>query len=454
MSTSSENLAKLSSFSLDERQAALAALVAANGGQRTAETDQVNLHLHTFFSFNGEGWSPTRLAWEAKRAGLYAAGICDFDVLAGLQEFYSATDYLGVRGVVGFESRTFFHEYAEQEINSPGEPGVFYFMGVGFREAPAAGSRAAQVLATMLEQSHRRNRELIGRVNDRLPGLSLDYDRDVLPLTPAGNATERHIVRAYFDQAMALAGGVPAKAAAWWAACLGMAPTALTRQIADLNAFVDLLRSKMMKKGGLGYEQPTAATFPPLDEVIGMIRNCQAVPTTTWLDGCSAGEADPERQLECLLAKGVAAANIIPDRNWNLADPAKAERLVGELHRYAKACAKMDLPVLVGTEMNKPGQRFVDDFAAPPMKPLHEQFLHGAQIMVGHTRLLRYADISYVGEAAASEYRDRAGRNRAFAAVGALPPPPAPVRLKLHQMGVGERAFAYLQDSAKKSEWR
>ena len=31
--------------------------------------------------------------------------------------------------------------------------------------------------------------------------LTVDYDRDVLPLTPAGNATERHMLVAYLKAA-------------------------------------------------------------------------------------------------------------------------------------------------------------------------------------------------------------------------------------------------------------
>jgi len=357
-----------------------------------------------------------------------------------------------LRAVGGFESRTFFQEYADHEINSPGEPGVFYFMGEGFREPPPAGSRPAAVFASMLEQAHRRNRDLISRINAQLRGLALDYEDDVLPLTPAGNATERHIVRGYFDKALAVSGGDPTEAARLWAANLGLEVGQLTDLMKDTNAFVDMLRSRMMKKGGLGYLQPTEKTFPLLDEVIHMILACQAVPTTAWLDGTRSGEADPEAQLECLVDKGVAAANIIPDRNWNVKDSDTAARLVRELHTYAGVCRKMDIPILVGTELNKPGQRFVDDFAAPAMKPLHQQFIFGAQVLVGHTRLLRYADFSYVGDEAANEFSARGARNRAFAAIGALAPPPPDARAKLEAMNAG-KAYSYLHDCARKDEW-
>ena len=225
-----EHLAELSSFEPAVRRNALRGL-AASAAPRPAEKPWVNMHLHTFFSFNGEGWSPSRLAWESRQAGLYAAGIVDFDVLAGNDEWFEATDLLGVRAAAGFETRVFLSEFAEHEISSPGEPGVSYYMGFGFVKPPAPGSDAAARFVQFLRQSHQRNREVIARLNVRLGDARLDYEADVLPLTPAGNATERHIVRAYHEKALKLAGGDRAKAAAFWAGVFGMNATDLAAKI-------------------------------------------------------------------------------------------------------------------------------------------------------------------------------------------------------------------------------
>lgn len=444
-------VAQLSAFDRTQRQAALDALLQAQPG-RAAEKAWVNMHLHTFFSYNGEGWSPSRLAWEARQQGLAAAGICDFDVLAGLGEWQAATDQLAVRGAAGFESRVFFKEFAEHELNSPGEPGVLYFMGFGFVSPPAPKSAAAGVLEGMLAQSHSRNRELLARVNARLGDLALNYETDVLPLTPAGNATERHIVRAYYDKALAQAGGDLDKAAVWWAGKLNAKPEEIAAKIRNTNGFVDLLRSKMMKKGGLGYVQPTADTFPLLDTVIPMILACDAIPMLAWLDGTSSGEAAPQKLLECAVAKGIESVNIIPDRNWNFKDPAESANKARLLNEFVAACVALDLPINVGTELNKPGQRFVDDFEAAPMKPHQPLFLAGAQVMVGQTRLLRYAKFGYCGAAAKAEFPGRRERNAFFAAVGALPAPDAAGRAKLAALSP-DQAFACLSDSARAARW-
>ena len=41
----------------------------------------------------------------------------------------------------------------------------------------------------------------MARVNAYLDPVTIDYERDVLPLTPAGNATERHMLVAYMHAA-------------------------------------------------------------------------------------------------------------------------------------------------------------------------------------------------------------------------------------------------------------
>ena len=448
--TTTTLLEKLSSFCPDERREALRQLLAAAPAPARPERDWLNMHMHTFFSFNGEGWSPSRLVWETREQRLYSMAICDFDVLQGLEELLAAADLLRVRAAVGFESRVFFREYAAQEINSPGEPGVFYFMGMGFAKPPVPGTKGAAVLADMLARSHSRNRAMIQRINAALPELALDYDREVLPLTPLENATERHIVRAYYDKSIAKLGD---GAAAFWAAKWGMEQAAVAAMVGNVNAFNDTLRSKLMKKGGPGYVQPDESTFPLLDDVIGMIRECRAIPMSAWLDGTRAGESDPVAQLECLMAKGVAAVNIIPDRNWNVKDPEQAARLVHELGRYIDAARRFDLPINVGTELNKPGQRFVDDFAAAALAPYHRDFLVGAQAMVGQTRLLRWADYSYIDPAAAADYPARAARNAFFASVGALPGPDAATLAKLDAMAPAQ-ALDYLRSCAKNGEWR
>ena len=182
------------------------------------------------------------------------------DVLEGVDEFFGAADLLGLRVVSRFESRVFFKEYADAEINSPGEPGVFYFMGFGFVGKPEPGSKAEAILDDMLERSHSRNRAVIARINAKLDAFQLDYDEDVLPLTPKGNATERHICVALHEKALRTLGS-EAAAAKFWQGVFGCKAEDVVAKIGNANAFTDMLRSKLIKRGGVGYQQPEESTF-------------------------------------------------------------------------------------------------------------------------------------------------------------------------------------------------
>ena len=76
-----------------------------------------------------------------------------------------------------------------------------------------------------------------------------------------------------------------------------------------------------MKRGGVGYVQPSPEAFPTVAEFHAMIVACGALPCATWLDGTTAGEQAIDELLDLLIGQGAVALNIIPDRNWNIADP-------------------------------------------------------------------------------------------------------------------------------------
>ena len=179
---------------------------------------EVNLHAHTFFSYNAYGYSPSKFAWLARKAGLAVAGIVDFDVLDGVDEFLDAGRRIGLKCCAGLESRVFVPEFATLEMNSPGGLLDSYNMGVGF---PRAASHP--FLAEMRAAAEKRTREMIERVNAYLDPVRLDFDRDVAPLTPSGNATERHLCEAYERKAIE-AFPEPARRAGFWTERLGAAP--------------------------------------------------------------------------------------------------------------------------------------------------------------------------------------------------------------------------------------
>ncbi len=388
-----------------------------------------NMHCHTFFSFNAYGYSPTGLAWLARQEGIDLMGIVDFDVLDAVSEFLDACELTGVRGSAGIETRVYVPEFATREINSPGEPGVLYHMAIGFTQtdAPAA---AQAIIDELRMQSATRNRALIARVNAYLDPVTVDYSADVLPLTPAGNATERHIVVAYIRAAERIFDN----AAPFWAERLGLTLEACEKAMMDSAGFQNTVRSKLMKRGGPGYMQPDIGTFPHVERLHELAHLCRALPCAAWLDGASEGEQAMDELLTLLVSKGVVALNIIPERNWNFADAAVAAAKQQKLYEVVELAQQFDLPLNIGTEMNSFGQPIVDNFDAPALAPVREAFLDGAYFIYGHTVMERWLGMGYQSAWAADFLPMRAHRNAFYSIIGRRTPPGEAGRRLLDQI--------------------
>ena len=474
---------QLNDFDPAVRAAALAALLEAERrGEVTPAppADVANMHCHTFFSFNAYGYSPSGLAWLAHKNGYRLLGMVDFDVLDAVDEFLDACELVGVRGSAGIETRVFIPEFATREINSPGEPGIYYHMGIGFAggwgdrdgaggrgdrdgaggrgdrdgaggrgdrdgaggrgdrdgaggrgdPAPTGGGwispEAAGILYDLRTRARQRNLEIVRRVNAWLAPVAVDYEQDVLPLTPAGNATERHLVLAYVRAAEREFGETEGNSeglVAFWAGKLGLDAAQVTALLAEPAKFQNTARARLMKRGGVGYVQPSHDAFPRVEDFHRLITACGALPCAAWLDGTSAGEQAMEELLGLLIDQGVVALNIIPDRNWNLADPEGRRRKVQHLYDVVQLAGAMDLPLNVGTEMNSPGNRLMDDFDAAELAPVRQAFLDGAHFIYGHTAMQRANGLGYQSAWAQTHLPSRGQRNDFYTQIGYLVPP-------------------------------
>ncbi len=412
---------KLDSFDSEIRRAALQELARKSATAKHADlpSDSLNLHMHTFYSFNAENYSPSRLAWESKSAGLAFAGIVDFDVLDGVEEFLEAGRLLNLRTCAGIESRVFVPEFADAVINSPGEPGIAYHMGAGIPQRTVAPAEET-FLANLKKTASQRTRELVDRVNPHLAPVTLDYDADVLPHTPNNNATERHVCKAY---ALKAAEQFPETTdlVAYWTEKLDTDVNAT--DLPDQPALLNLIRAKTMKKGGVGYVQADAKSFPLMQEMNAFVREAGGIPCLAWLDGQSEGEQRMEELLDVAMNSGVSAVNIIPDRNYT---PGVKDQKLANLQAMIALAESRDLPVLVGTEMNAPGQKFVDDFASAELAPYVPLFLRSARIIYAHTLLQRYHEKGYLSDWAREHFPNRKARNDYFAEKGRTVQPGRP----------------------------
>jgi hypothetical protein len=416
---------QLDSFDLTQRKQALQTLTAkvARGEISLPKPGgEVNLHCHTFFSYNCYGYSPTHYAWRARSQGLAVGGIVDFDVLDGLEEFLEASRLLGLKACVGIESRVFVPEFADREMSSPGEPGITYHMGVGFPRYPTSDN-ARRFLGRLKSIAQQRNQQLIERVNPYLAPATIDYKSDLLPLSPGGNPTERHICLAYARKAAKLFPD-PGQLKKFWAEKLKVPTDKLDPP--EGRELTNSIRAKTMKQGGVGYVVPDQGSFPRMAEVNRFVLENGGIPTVAWLNGFSAGEQAIDELLRVAMSTGVAAINIIPDRNYT---PGVADEKLANLNHIVEVARRLKLPIFVGTEMNSPGQKFVDSFETKELAALLPDFLKGAHIAYAHTVLSQNAAIGYCSEWAAKHFRDGAAKNDFYETVGRLLPPDQADRL-------------------------
>jgi hypothetical protein len=115
------------------------------------------------------------------------------------------------------------------------------------------------------------------------------------------------------------------------------------------------------------------------------------------------------------MATGVAALNVIPDRNYT---PGVKDQKLQNLYDVVTLAEKHHFPVVVGTEMNAPGNKFVDSFGTAELQPLLPVFLRGAHIIYGHSVLQGQSGLGYLSAWAKKTFTTAAAKNEFYEQVG------------------------------------
>ncbi|NLB15918.1 MAG: PHP domain-containing protein [Clostridiales bacterium] len=156
----------------------------------------INNHIHTTYSFSP--YTPAAAVETAKKNGLETAGCMDHDSSAGSWEFIEAGRKFGMPVTVGIECRVDMSKTPlnGKLINNPDQDSIAYVTmhGIPHQNIDAVNEWLAPYRAFRNE----RNDAMCKNINDivRPFGLSLDFERDVLPLSNyviGGSVTERHI---------------------------------------------------------------------------------------------------------------------------------------------------------------------------------------------------------------------------------------------------------------------
>ena len=157
----------------------------------------INNPIHTTYSFSP--YSPAASVYAARAEGLRTAGIVDHDSIAGAREFIEAGKIVGIPTTVGMECRARMDGtiLEGRRTNNPDQVNVSYMtlQGVPHEKIEYLNDWFAPRRAARNE----RNRKMVANINTLLPDASLDFDRDVLPLSEyagGGVVTERHLMYA------------------------------------------------------------------------------------------------------------------------------------------------------------------------------------------------------------------------------------------------------------------
>lgn len=156
----------------------------------------VNNHIHTTYSFSP--YSPTAAVWFAREAGLCTCGLMDHDSIAGAEEFLAAADVAGMAATIGMECRASFAgtPFGDRKLNNPDQSGVLYMTLHGVPHNRA--TELNEAFAPYRAKRNDRNRRMVEAINGMMGryGVTIDFDRDVLPLSnyaKGGTVTERHL---------------------------------------------------------------------------------------------------------------------------------------------------------------------------------------------------------------------------------------------------------------------
>lgn len=202
LTQTSEIIKELNNENIIERLFALREIskLVKEGKETRVPTDEVNNHIHTFYSFSP--YSPTSAAYHAWKAGLTTAGIIDHDSVAGCREMVEACKIIGLGCTVGFEIRVNFSgtSLEGKKLNNPDSENIAYMTIQGVPHQYI--NKASEFLKPINEARNKRNRAQVEKLNAIIKPFGIkeiDFENDVYGISKAsegGSITERHILYA------------------------------------------------------------------------------------------------------------------------------------------------------------------------------------------------------------------------------------------------------------------
>ena len=329
----------------------------------------INNHIHTTYSFSP--YSPTAAVYAARMEGLCTAGIIDHDSISGAREFLEAAAIVQMPVTIGMECRVSMAgtRLEGRRTNNPDQVGVSYMTIQGVPHDQI--DKLTDFFRPYQAARHTRNRKMLDRINALLPGIDLDYDRDVLPLSMAhenGGVTERHLMYALAIKLVQQVG----KGEAMVSKLADMGLTLSAKQEVQMmdTAYpfyeydlLGILKSAFVPQVFID----ATDECPKLKDMVKLCAEVDAYLCYAYLgDVGDSVTGDKKAQkfeddylddvFECLKEEGVKSVTYMPTRNT----PAQLERLRG-------LCDAYGMFQISGEDINSPRQSFVIKAMENPM---------------------------------------------------------------------------------------
>ena len=338
-------LKSLNEGSKDVRLSALSRAV-ARAGFPPVDPRMVNNHIHTSYSFSP--YSPAAAVFAARAEGLATCGIVDHDSIGGAEEFIQAGEIVGIPTTIGIETRVSFAEtpLSDRRTNNPDQIGNSYMV---LHAVPHDKIETVQAyFAPLRERRNARNRKMVERINALYAndGVSLDFDRDVLPLSQyadGGSVTERHLMLALARQLISLG-----------KAKLPEHASELDTMLAEYD-LVGSLKKDCIPKVFI----PATDECPTLSEMVrfagevgGILAYAYLGDVTASVTGDKKAQKFEDDYLDELFDvidhAGIRAVTYMPTRNTQ-----------AQIERLRALCDRYNMLQISGEDINSPRQKFV-----------------------------------------------------------------------------------------------
>ncbi len=329
----------------------------------------INNHIHTTYSFSP--YSPTAAVYAARMEGLCTAGIIDHDSISGAEEFLEAAKLVDMPVTIGMEARVSMAgtRLEGRRTNNPDQVGVSYMTIQGVPHDKIG--TLTEFFRPYQAARHARNRKMLERINALLPGIDLDYDKDVLPLSMAhenGGVTERHLMYALAIKLVQQVGKGEAMVKKLEAMGLNLSAKQEAQMLDTAYPFYEYDLLGILKSAFVPQIFIDATDeCPKLADMVKLCADVDAFLCYAYLgDVGDSVTGDKKAQkfeddylddvFECLREEGVKSVTYMPTRNT----PAQLERLRG-------LCEQYGMFQVSGEDINSPRQSFVIKAMENPM---------------------------------------------------------------------------------------